>query len=698
MVAVPRRRDLKICGLALATMALFVALHLVGADLHWLRRFETATLDLRVRLRGVIPPGPETVIVLMDDQTITELGRWPLARQLFARLVDTLQRAGARVIAFDILFAEPDAPPADGAIGFLERATAMLRAHGLDGLADEVRERSRRGDSALAAAMAAAGNVVLPFSFRFGADAGEKMTDAVGRSAYASLRAAETPSAPPFEPTGILAPIPDLGEAASALGHVLVAFDVDGAPRYDYPVIEYDLDYFPSLPVRIVQRYLALPWNEVVVTLGRGVAIGPLFVPTDAAMRSVVNYRGPPRSFPTYPFASVLAGAVPDAAFRDRIVLIGANIVGIKDSFPTPFTAVLPGVERLATIVDTTLHSDHITRPVAAPAIEAAALLLCALVIGGAVARLSMGAATLAAVAIFALLGAAGQVALVHYGLWFAAALPAVALVLTFATLMLYRYGLLDREHRAIRNAFSHYLSPDMVERLARSPESLRLGGELRELTILFCDLRGSTSLSERLDPQRMTRIINDFFTPMTEAILAHGGTVGKFTGDGIMAFWNAPLAEPAHAERACRAALAMMAALARLNERLARSEPAVGRLAIGIGINTGPCVVGNFGSKYRFDYSVMGDPANVAARLESETKTYNTPIIIGPETAARAPMLASLPIGRIHLRGREQPLEIHALLGDETLSGAPGAATPGAHPSPLVGEGGTRDAGGEGA
>jgi len=253
------------------------------------------------------------------------------------------------------------------------------------------------------------------------------------------------------------------------------------------------------------------------------------------------------------------------------------------------------------------------------------------------------------------------------------AALPAVALVLTFATLMLYRYGLLDREYRTIRNAFSRYLSPDMVERLARSPESLRLGGELRELTILFCDIRGFTALSERLDAQRMTRLINGFFTPMTEAILAHGGTITRFTGDGIMAFWNAPLAEPAHAERACRAALAMMAALDRLNERLARDEPAVGRLAIGIGINTGPCTVGNFGSQHRFDYSAFGDAVNVAARLENETKTYDSPIIIGSETAARAPMLARMSIGRIHLRGREEPLEIFALLGDEALLGAPG-------------------------
>ncbi len=241
-----RRRDAAICGLALAVMAVFVVFHLVGADFFVVRRLETTTLDLRLRLRGSLPPGPETAIVLIDDAAIAAFGRWPLPRSRLAELVAKLRRAGARVIAFDILFAEPETPNPS-----------------------EPGDSLHRGDARLAEAMAEAGSVILPFSFRFGEASAQPAPAYVGRAAYATLRAAAVPETLPLMPTSILAPIPPLGEAAAGLGHVEVAFDVDRAARYDYPVIEHDLDFFPSLSVRVVQLYLGVPWNEVVVTLGK---------------------------------------------------------------------------------------------------------------------------------------------------------------------------------------------------------------------------------------------------------------------------------------------------------------------------------------------------------------------------------------------------------------------------------------------
>ena len=278
---------------------------------------------------------------------------------------------------------------------------------------------------------------------------------------------------------------------------------------------------------------------------------------------------------------------------------------------------------------------------------------------------------SLCAIVLVAVVLTSGQFALARFGVWQASMVPVVAIITTFIGLSLYRYGLLDKERRHIRRIFQRYLAPSMVERVVSNPKLPELGGELRELTILFSDLRGFTALSERLGPAALTRVVNAFLDAATEAILEHGGTVDKYVGDAIMAFWNAPLDQPDHPALACRAALRIRERLERLNESVAQDQ-AFPRLEAGIGINTGLCTVGNFGSNRRFDYSAIGDAVNVAARLEGETKTHGMAILLGPETAARVTDFASLPIGSVRLRGRVKPLEIHALVGDESVRRSP--------------------------
>lgn len=630
------RRHLRTCAVAVATMSLFLALVLFGGDIAWLRQLETVTLDLRLQLRGAVQPGPEVLIVMIDDATIAEEGRWPLPRARLAQLVESLDKAGAKVIVFDLLLSEP--------------------------------ERQAAGDEALARAMRAARNVVLPFTFEFGNGATNNPPAFVAGASYKSLQAEGPPPPLPLKPSGILAPIAPLGSAAAGLGHAIVAFDVDGAPRYDYPVLDFDLDYYPSLPIRIVQAYLGVPWDTVKVKFSEGIFIGSLWVPTDRAMRTLVNYRGPSRTFPTLPFSQALAGAIPASEVRGRIVLVGTNVTGIRDTFRTPFTSVLPGVERLASLVDTTLHGDALRRPESAPYVEAGVLMISALFIALSLARLHVAAAAALNAAAFVALAYADCLALARLGHWYAAAVPALGLATTFTVVLAYRIGILDRDHRWVRSAFARYLAPKMVERLSESPELLRLGGELRELTLMFCDVRGFSAMSERLEPQQLTLLVNEYFTPMTDIILEHGGTIDKYIGDGIMAFWNAPLEDRDHAEHACRAALAMANGLWRVNERLAQLPLRSGPIAIGIGINTGVCTVGNFASRHRFDYSALGDAVNVAARIEGETKAYRLPILIGPECAAHVTMLATLPVDLVRVRGRSKPIEIFALVGDETM------------------------------
>ena len=371
-----------------------------------------------------------------------------------------------------------------------------------------------------------------------------------------------------------------------------------------------------------------------------------------------------------YGLSQVQKGAVPASAFRDRIVLLGSNALGTRDTFETPFTAIMPGVERLATVVDSILHGRHLRRPAAAPLIETAFMLGAAIVMGVAVSRLSLALASLCGVVLVVAVALSAQVALARFGVWQASAVLIVAIIVTFIALSLYRYGLLDKERRHIRRIFQRYLAPSMVERVVGNPTPPQLGGELRELTILFCDLRGFTALSERLDPERLTRVVNAFLQAATDAVLEYGGTVDKYVGDAIMAFWNAPIDQPDHAMLACRAALRICEKLAAINAA-SSSDPGVLTLEAGFGIYTGICTVGNFGSNHRFDYSAIGDPVNIAARLEGENKTYGTSILLGPKTAARVSELALRPIGSVRLRGRAQPLEVHALIvGDDVRTG----------------------------
>ena len=263
------------------------------------------------------------------------------------------------------------------------------------------------------------------------------------------------------------------------------------------------------------------------------------------------------------------------------------------------------------------------------------------------------------------------QLAFVH-GLWLPLVMPIAALAAATAAVLLFRYGFVDRQQRLVRSAFQHYLAPDLVDELAAHPERLQLGGETRMLTIMFSDIRGFTTISEsfKANPQGLSRLINrGFLSPMTRLIMARRGTIDKYMGDCIMAFWNAPLDDPAHADHACASALAMLAELDRINRQLEAEAAAEGRvfqpIHIGVGLNTGECVVGNMGSDERFAYTAMGDAVNLASRLEGQSKTYGLSIVVGEATRAAAPSWASLELDLIAVKGKEEAVRIYTLLGD---------------------------------
>jgi adenylate cyclase len=673
-------RGVREAGLAVG-VAVGILLFLTVQHSALIRGLETASLDLRFRLRGVQPAEPQTIVVLVDDRSLEALGRWPLSRRLYAKAVERLDQAGARVIAFDLLFAEPEV-----SISQDLRSAARTAAGGLTETQDPVLRQALTRlaeddpDRDLAAALRLSGKVLLPVAFAFEGPAVDA-APLLSEEAYARFDQSEAPPLFPLQPVSAVMPVPVLAEAAAGLGHVAIAFDRDGEPRYDYLALPFSGDFVPSLPVRAAAAYLGLPWGEVGLALGDGVQLGDRRVPTDPAMRLVVNYRGPRGTIPTYSFVDLVEDRIPADRLNGRIVLVGASLIGIPDSHPAPFDSTpMPGTERIANIIDTILARDFIREnPPPWPRVVIGLVAVLAIFAGVAAAWLPTRLAALGgAVPILGWAGGA-QIAFAH-GLWLPLVSPVVALAAATAAVTLFRYGFVDRQRRRIQSAFRLYLAPDLVNALAANPERLQLGGETRMLSVMFSDIRGFTSISEEFksNPQGLSRLINrGFLSPMTKLIMARRGTIDKYMGDCVMAFWNAPLDDPLHADHACESALAMLADLERINRELAAEAATEHRVSppihVGIGINTGECVVGNMGSDERFAYTAMGDAVNLASRLEGQSKTYGLAIVIGEATRDAAPSWAALELDLIAVKGKAEAVRVYTLLGDAAYGATPG-------------------------
>jgi len=670
-----RARSAREIGVALAAACLVLVLFARFADTPALRGLETASLDLRFRIRGVQAPGPDVTLILVDDASIAAFGRWPFSRSLIAQAVQRLKEAGAKVVAFDLLFAEAERALPDQAQASM-RATLQALPKGDPARPPLEKLLADDPDAPLETAMAQSGNVLLPLAFSFVGASGEA-PDYLSDSAFSTFDKSARPVVFPLEPVAVLPPIERFGKAARGLGNVNIAYDRDGAVRFDRSVLPFDGDFYPSLAIRAAADYLGVPWPEVRLILGQGIQVGATLIPTDQSMRLPINFRGPPGTLPTFSFADLIGGRVPEDRLKGRVVLIGGSFTGNKDSFASPFSVdPMPGTEILATVIDMILQRDFLSEqdPPQWHAAVLGAVLVLAAGTGLAAGGLSFRTAGITGLLLIALL-LAGLQAAFQRGLWLPAVQPAAALLVSLVCVLLLRYWTVDRAGQRVRSAFRRYMAPELVDVLAAHPEKLRLGGETRNMTLMFCDIRGFTAISEQFqsDPQGLTHLINRFLSPMTRVIIERRGTIDKYMGDCIMAFWNAPLDDPNHAENACRAALQMVAGLGPVNDALEAEAKETGSLfipiRIGIGLNSGPTVVGNMGSDQRFDYSVLGDSVNLASRLEGQSKTYGVTILLGDDSAKQAPGFAILPLDLIRVKGKSQAVAIHALIGDESVA-----------------------------
>jgi adenylate cyclase len=657
-------RTLLALSVALVMLVAFVMTGDSGLPL----RLETETLDLRFQLRPAHSPTVPVVVVEIDDQSIAEIGRWPWSRQLLARLLDHIVAASPKVICFDLLFTEPQSSPLEGQTGTIEAAmTPLLQTlspterHRFAEILSEL-PRTDDPDKRLARAIREDGPIILPFALDLRPNASTKtvptlLPAALAKAAYNRVR--ET--APDYLPETLRVRLPvDSLSADALLAHVTTVPDSTGTYRYDYPVLRYEDAYLPSLSLEAVRVFLGVPRTDVVVDLGQGIDLASLHVPTDRGMRLLVNYY-PSGAFERVSFADALLGRVAPQEFTGKIVLIGATATGLGDGIATPYDPSLPGVERHANLIANLLARDFLQRNDNAVAIDALLILLGGLGIG-VFARWGTTAAVIGTALLIAALMFVDYFAFVRLGYWLNFLFPAVTIVLVCAVMVGGKYVIEWRRQRYIRDAFSRYLHPDLVNELCRAQTPLRLGGEERKLTVLFADIRDFTTVAEQMPAPALTALMNEFFTAMTDAVLAHRGMLDKYIGDSLMAVFGAPLLDPEHALNACRAALAMRSALALLHQRW-RSEDRP-CLEMRIGISTGCMVIGNMGTERRFDYTAMGDDVNVAARLEGANKALGTDILVSASTCKDAGGGALFrPGGFVEVKGKKEPVEAFELL-----------------------------------
>ena len=457
---------------------------------------------------------------------------------------------------------------------------------------------------------------------------------------------------------GLLRNIPILEQSGSGRGLFTIRAERDGIVRRVPIVMQAQGTIMPSLTLEML-RVVSGSSTVLIRSDNAGVqsaAVPGFVIPTDRNGQLWIHFA--PHDLARYVSAAdVLEGKVPAERVARRLVLVGTSAVGLLDSKTTPIDPVMPGVEVHAQVLESVLTKSVLSAPNYAVGVELCAALLLGVAIIWLTPILSPVYLLMFGAAIVALTAGASWYFYVQDRLLFDFTYPLLSSAFVYLTLVFSNYMSEQAQRRRIRSAFGQYLSPDLVEQLANSPEKLVLGGEEREMSILFSDVRGFTTISElyKNDPQGLTSLMNSFLTPLTNAIIEHNGTIDKYMGDAIMAFWNAPLNDAQHEVNACEAALEMLLRVETLNRQREQQAKETGQrfipLNVGVGINTGKCVVGNMGSDLRFNYSVLGDPVNLASRLEGQSKNYGVPIIVGSKTATRPSRQVRGAGARLHYR-----------------------------------------------
>jgi adenylate cyclase len=642
--------------LTLAVAALYLA------QPSWLRfqdlkLYDILTAGNRPRTTSGLP-----VIVDIDDASLAEYGQWPWPRYRIGLLLARLQKAGVRAVGLDMLFAEPDrtAPSV-----FTAQLLHDLKVQAtVTGLPEALRDYDR-----VLANVLRSGPFALGYFFEFG---GARSGQPPCPLPHPGLTEQGGPGAKPLaqcliRADSVACPLGTLLAAAQAAGFFNIEPDPDGILRRMPLLLAYGDGVYPGLALATVMEAYGVK-NLLVRTTPGGVAsltlqspsLGDRVMPLDAAGRLLVDYRGPGGAFPHVRAADILSGRPLPVDLSGKIVFVGTSAAALSDLRATPLDRAMSGVEIHATVADMLVTGDSLYRPDWIPAVE----LLCLLAAGLAAAALMAVARPLPLLVPFLGLGALawfGAATLMRRGIYASPLCTLLVLGLVFIVLTFLKFWREEGQKRFIHQAFARYVSPTVVSRIVARRDALTLSGEEQECTILFSDVRGFTTLSENLSPSQVVELLQSYFTPMTRIITDHMGTLDKFIGDAIMAFWNAPVATPGHHGLAVRAALAMQAELARLNVDLVKTFGYP--IRTGVGLHCGVVRVGNFGSRDLFNYTVIGDAVNLCSRLEGLTKFYGVPLLVSDSLCdAAGDDLVFQEIDRVRVKGKSEPVTIHTV------------------------------------
>lgn len=667
--------------LGLLVMALVLMLHVLSPDNPArnspLTRLNALWYDLRFQL---LPPQRDArvpiVIVDLDEATQQREGRWPWDRRKVAQLIHALEDRGATLIGFDVVFSESGSNPARQLLDSANVPAVLDRA--LSSLIDEF-----DGDAALGRALG--DNTVLGYFFH--ADGGQA---GVLPAPFLELNSDDVSPATLISMPDYTSNLEVLTHGALASGFVVAVPDADGVVRRMPLVMRYENGVYASLSLEMARLALRAPWirlnqaergGQAVVT---GVQLGRVInVPLDERGNILVPYRGPARSFPTVSATGVLRGDAPAElldALDGAIVLVGTSALGLADLRTIPLQTGYPGVEAHANVLDTIIYaasqhtgqaastsanrfsgisdqSPFYLRPDWEPGASLALLLLSGLVLA-----LGLPGRAPSAMLVFSVLWSALVVA-VNIGVWhvghlaFPLALQIVMVTLLAALNIVGGYVTTARQKRSIQTLFGEYVPAEHVQRMLADPKQVSMEGEQRTMTVLFADVRNFTALSESLSAAELKAVLNRYLSAVTEVIFEHHGTIDKYVGDMVMAFWNAPLDDPGHARHAVQAALAMQARMATLRDEF--QQEGLPGFHVGIGINTGPMNVGDMGSRYRRAYTVLGDAVNLASRLEALTSFYGVPILVADTTRADAPEFIYRTVDLVRVKGRQQSVTV---------------------------------------
>jgi adenylate cyclase len=669
-----------------------------GFELPVIARIEHAAQDYALTtLRGPRATSGRVVVVGIDERSVREEGLWPWSRAKMARLVDRLAEGGTAAVGFDVIWSEQDE------LGRRMAKVASLVRSAREGIADPEAARrlsevwiAARGaepeaavdvdpTALLADAIERARNVTVGFMFLGSEDApDESQADRIAKLHFFETSPVHVQGSGTLVAAGegvrvlgrfrgVVPPVDEVLAVADSGGFFTVLPDPDGVIRRYRTIASAGGATFPALGIALLARISGRDGVPApVIPVGadgapealQQVRVGDLVLDVDDLGRVPLNYYGSYRDFPIWSATDVLHGRIPVDEMRGKIAVVGTTAAGTWDQRVTPFDDIAPGVITHATFVENALRGELLERSGTIFLVEVALMLGLSVGLASLFARMSSLVAAPALLACVGGWGAIAVLALRQRNVVLALGMPLVQMFAMFLAATTYRFFSEEREKRRARETFSRFLAPAIVDEVLAKEGSVQLGGQKRVLTVLFSDIRGFTTISEKLDPHVLLELLNEYLTPMTDIIVSgHQGTLDKYIGDAIMAFWGAPQAQPDHALRSCRAALSMIERLDALRERWrARGLPDID---VGIGINTGPMSVGFVGSQDRFyNYTVLGDAVNLASRLEGANKEYGTRIVLGPSTyedVKDAVVVRELDLVRV--KGKRAPVHIYELL-----------------------------------